>query len=154
MELRSARTEDTAIVRNIAVYTINTIYPRYYPSGVVTFFTEHHSVKNITDDITSGCVYILYDAGIPVGTVTIKENEILRLFVLPEHQSRGFGKYMLDIAESMVFAEFDSVIVDSSLPAQTVYLRRGYKEFEYIQLVTPDGDVLCYDRMEKTRQMP
>ena len=55
-------------------------------------FTEHHSDENIIRDIRAGIVYLLIsDEGIPVGTVTLTNNEIDRLFVLPSYQHRGSG---------------------------------------------------------------
>ncbi len=44
-------------------------------------------------DIRTGIVYLLIsDEGIPVGTVTLTNNEIDRLLVLPSFQHRGYAK--------------------------------------------------------------
>ena len=67
------------------------IYPMYYPHGAVLFFSEHHSDENIMRDIRTGIVYLLISGeGIPVGTVTLTNNEIDRLFVLPSFQHKGY----------------------------------------------------------------
>lgn len=63
----------------------------YVPKGAVDFFLEHHSKDNILGDIKKGIVYLCFDAlKNAVGTVTIKNNEICRLFVLPFYQNKGF----------------------------------------------------------------
>ncbi len=68
--------------------TIMKIHPHYYSAGTVNFF-QHHNISNITDDIKSGRVFIGYDeTENAIGTVTIKENEICRLFVLPIYQGQ------------------------------------------------------------------
>ncbi len=67
---------DLDIVRKITGSTIKSIYPRYYPAGAVEFFLMHHSDEHIVTDISDGRVYVLYEGGEPVGTVTISDNNI------------------------------------------------------------------------------
>ena len=38
---------------------------------------------------------LILDKEEAIGTVTIKENEICRLFVLPKYQHKGFGRQLL-----------------------------------------------------------
>ena len=91
MDIRKATLSDLSIIKRISEVTISEIYPHYYPKGAVDFFLEHHSKGNILDDIKKGIVYLCFDASQnAVGTVTIKNNEICRLFVLPFYQNKGF----------------------------------------------------------------
>lgn len=138
------------IVKQITHETISAIYPHYYPMGVVDFFLAHHSDEHIMEDIRAGVVYLLMHDNGPVGTVTIKGNEINRLFVLPQHQRKGFGRQLLDFAEEMIFMSHSTICLSSSLPAKRTYLNRGYIPLEAHQIVTENGDVLCYDWMQKT----
>ena len=135
------------LIRKISHETIKSVYPAYYPAGAVEFFLAHHSEEHIAADIADGKVWILYDEGNPVGTITISGNNINRLFVLPEYQHRGYGKAMLDYAETKILESQDCVLVDASLPAKQIYLRRGYKEIEYDIIKTDNGDFLCFDIM-------
>ena len=61
---------------------------------------------------------------------------------------------MLDYAETKILESQDCVLVDASLPAKQIYLRRGYKEIEYDIIKTDNGDFLCFDimRLEKNGQ--
>ena len=93
-------------------------------------------------------MYLLCADGVAAGTVTISGNEILRLFVLPEYQHRGYGKALLDFAENKILKGFQTVIIDASLPAKPIYKKRGYREMEYHMIQTENGDFLCYDVME------
>ena len=85
MQIRKATTQDLECVRELTRETICQIYPKYYPAGAVQFFLNHHCDGKISADIRQGCVYLAEDPadGI-VGTVTVKADEISRLFVLPE----------------------------------------------------------------------
>ena len=136
-------------VKYIVHKTIDKIYPRYYPKGAVEFFKAHHNNNSIMKDIRGNMVFILKEDDILVGTVTIKENEILRLFVLPEYQHKGFGRKLLDYAEKIISREYHEILIDASLPAKKIYKLRGYVEIEYNQILTESVDVLCYDVMTK-----
>ena len=87
-------------------------------------------------------MYILKDADAVVGTVTISEDSINRLFVLPEYQHKGYGRALLDFAEKKGLESFDHVQIDASFPAKRIYKLRGYKEIEYNIIETENGDYL------------
>lgn len=151
MEIVTAKKEDLEIVRKITRSTIKSIYPRYYPEGAVEFFLMHHSDEHIMADISDGRVFLLFENGVPVATVTVSANNINRLFVLPEFQHRGYGKTLLDFAEKKILQSYECVQIDASFPAKQIYLKRGYKEIEYNIIESDNGDYLCYDvmRLEK-----
>lgn len=129
--------------------TIYEVYPKYYPKGAVEFFLDHHNIDKISEDIYAGVVFAAEYNGTPVGTVTVNENEISRLFVLPEYQGRGIGGALLDFAEQMIFEHYGKVNLAASLSAKDIYLKRGYRETAFDRITTQNGDFLCYDTMEK-----
>ncbi len=147
MKIVLANESDLDTVRMIAQTTIKKIYPMYYPSGAVDFFSKHHSDDHIREDISKGKVYILIDGETHVGTVTVSEDSINRLFVLPEYQHKGFGTALLDFAEEKILRSYDHVRIDASFSAKRIYRMRGYKETEYNMIETENGDYLCYDVM-------
>ena len=149
MNIKKAVLSDAEMVKAITEQTINSVYPQYYPKGAVDFFLSHHNENNIKSDIEKGIVYVLYDNENAVGTVTIRDNEICRLFVLPEYQGKGFGGRLLDFAEKKIAENYGKIIIDASLPAKPIYLKRGYVFTEYHTIKTENGDFLCYDVMEK-----
>ena len=76
------------------------IWRNYYPKGAVAFFLSFHSEDNIMKDIERNRVFLCLDGSRnAVGTVTIKKNEISRLFVLPSYQGLGYGTEMRDFGE-------------------------------------------------------
>ena len=149
MQIIKAQSEKFDTIKRITHNTISEIYPHYYARGVVDFFLAHHNNENIMKDILAGIVYLILDGEEAVGTVTIKGNEICRLFVLPEYQHKGFGRQLLDFAEKMIVEEYTEIYLDSSLPAKSTYLKRGYIAVEARKIVAENGDVLCYDLMRK-----
>lgn len=150
MSIKLAQQSDCGIVKKITDTTINEIYPHYYPKGAVAFFLNHHSDESIANDISNDCVFLCCDLEHnAVGTVTIKKNEICRLFVLPQYQGNGYGKELLEFAETEIANHYNEIIIDASLSAKSIYLKRGYKETEYHKIKTEHNDYLCYDIMKK-----
>jgi len=149
MSIKKASLNDVEIVKEITYETINKIYPHYYPAGAVKFFIDHHDIDTIKNDIENGQVFIYYEGDDPVGTVSIMKNEIKRLFVLPDHQGKGYGGILLDYAEKCVGENYDHSRIDVSLSAKNIYLKRKYYFKEYHVLSTDNNDFLCYDVMGK-----
>lgn len=150
MSIRKAEISDLDIVKKISETTISEIYPHYYPKGAVEFFIEHHSERNILKDINEDNVFLCLDTQENiVGTVTIKQNEICRLFVLPIYQRNGYGKEMLDYAENAILSKYSTIVLDASLPAKKLYRKRGYTETGFFVIQANDNDFLCYDVMVK-----
>lgn len=144
-----AKENQVNIVREITQRTICEVYPQYYPAGAVEFFREHHNDVNIMKDIKNEIVFLLLDQEQYVGTVTIKNNEICRLFVLPEFQHHGYGRKLMEYAEENISSTYSEIVLDASLPAKNIYKLRGYTETEYRKILTEFGDYLCYDVMKK-----
>lgn len=147
--IRLAEIADLESVLQITQDTISEVYSHYYAEGVVGFFLEHHSREHILSDIKEGIVWLLEEDGSMAGTVTIKENAVNRLFVLPEWQSQGYGSQLMDFAENKIAEQFTQVHIDSSLAAKEMYLKRGYKEKKTCRIPSGNGDILIYDEMEK-----
>lgn len=149
--IRSAVLTESDKITELVRETIKAVYPKYYPAGAVEFFLAHHKPEKIASDIEAGKVYVILQDGVIVGTVTIDGNDIARLFVEPTKQGNGYGGKLIDFAENMIFGYSETVRLDSSLPAKSIYIKRGYKEKEYCKIFTDNGDYLCYDIMEREK---
>ena len=151
MEIIMAKITDLDIVKYICDTTINAIYPKYYPKGAVDFFINHHSKEHIKEDVKKNIVYVIKDSDKIIGTVTVLDNQMNRLFVLPEYHKKGYGKALITFSEELIFKKYDSIIIDASLPSKSLYLKIGFKEIEYNKILTSNGDYLCYDVMRKEK---
>lgn len=147
--IRLAKRQDLEHVLRITHDTITEIYSHYYAKGVVAFFLQHHSRENVLADIEKEIVWLLEEEGILLGTVTVKENAVNRLFVLPQYQHRGYGSHLMDFAETKIAENYSHVHIDSSLAAKEMYLKRGYREKKTCRIQADNGDILIYDEMEK-----
>ena len=108
MEIVKAQAGDLDVIKEITQTTIKAIYPKYYPAGAVDFFLAHHSDEHILSDISEENVYILEAECTAVGTVTVSNGNIYRLFVLPEYQHKGYGKALLNFVCLRYYSESDT----------------------------------------------
>lgn len=141
--------DSAALVAAIVKETIEAVYPHYYPAGAVKFFLDLHAEKQIKEAISKEEIYLAVAQGVTVGTGSIRGNEICRLFVLPKHQNKGYGSQLMDLLEEKIFENHETVHVDASFPAESMYLKRGYSFVSYERIETENGDFLCYHIMEK-----
>ena len=100
-----------------------------------------------------GTMYAIFDDDLRAVCVVTDEGEgileLKNLAVSPAHQKKGYGRELLDFAEGKVREEYSEIVIDASLPAKSIYLKRGYKEISYNKILTDNGDYLCYDVMVK-----
>lgn len=148
-EMQLKRADCPAKVTEIVEKTIKAIYPHYYPSGAVQFFLDLHSEQNIGKAMEKEEIYFAVLQEKIVGTGSIRGNEICRLFILPEYQGKGYGSRMMDLLEDRVLRQYQTVHIDASFPAESMYLKRGYSIVSYEKIETEGGDFLCYHTMEK-----
>lgn len=150
MEIRKAMIDDLNAVTQITHETMREVFPHYYPQGAIEVFFSYNSRQNIETDIKEGRVYLLIDDGESLGTVTIKGNEIDRLFVYPRCQGKGYGTALLDFAEKEIAGQgYGNIMLGATLSGKHIYKRHGYVETEYYTFKTANGDCLCVDMMSK-----
>lgn len=134
--------------------TILHTYPFYYAKGAVDFFICRHNLWAIQSDIMNSQVYVYEINDEIIGSVTVKQDEIYRLFVLPEYQHRGYGEELLTFAEKKLTEKNVLLRLDASLPSKDFFLKRGYKEKAYRKIQLDTGDFYCYDVMTKKEPFP
>lgn len=136
-------------IHKIVQITVKDVFPKYYPLEVVDFFCELHSENNIKNDILNGRVYALFDNDILIGTGSFDENHITRVYVLPEYQHKDFGTYIINELEKNIKMNYDTAVLDASLPAVMLYEKLGYKIIKHNKYELNNGAVLIYGIMKK-----
>ena len=152
MEYRLANTKDAKEICEIAQDTIRKVYPKYYLPEIVDMFCELHNEDNIGADIKNESVYVILENNKIIGTGTIKENHITRVYVLPEFQGKGFGTFIMKKLEEKIGKQYDKAELDASLPACKLYYNLGYKTIDHGILECAGGVILVYEIMEKKLQ--
>lgn len=93
-----------------------------YPSNVIAELKETRgSAKCIRELIENEHVFVADDEGRIKGMVSIKDNEITKLYIDPHYQRKGIGKQLFTYAESFIRSHgyqdmFLGVVAQTPLP--------------------------------------
>ena len=149
MQYRLAKPEDANAIYEIVQDTIKRVYPKYYLPEIVDMFCEYHNKENISEDIKNENTYVLLENSKIIGTGTIKENHITRVYVLPDFQGKGFGTYIMNQLETEIGKQHDRAELDASLPACRLYYNRAYQTIDHDIWECANGVIQVYEIMEK-----
>ena len=149
MRFTLATQENAREIYELVQKTVKTIYPRYYLPEIVDMFCEYHSIEKIEEDIANGRTYKLIIDNLLIGSGTIKDNHINRVYVLPEYQNKGYGSYLMSKLEMIIAKIYATASIDASLPACRLYEKLGYKTTEHGIWECANGVIQIYEIMEK-----
>ena len=127
LAIKEARLDQTDEINEIVSETIKEIYSKYYSDEVVDFFLELHNRDNIHNDISEGNTYVIGCGASILGTGTMNQNAISRVYVTPNNQHEGIGTKLMDYLEKEIIKNYSYVNIDVSLPAAEFYRKRGYE---------------------------
>jgi len=149
MDFQLANKNNLEQVYELVQETIQVVYPRYYLPEIVDMFREYHSREHVLQDITARNTYILWVGDTIVGTGTIQENHITRVYVLPRFQGKGYGTYIMKQLEERIRKNYDTIDIDASLPACRLYQRLGYTTVDHGIWECKNGVIQVYEIMKK-----
>ena len=82
----------------------------------MNFFLELHNRENIHNDILEGNTYVIGCGAAILGTGTMNQNTISRVYVTPNNQHEGIGSKLMDYLEEEIIKNYSYVNIDASLP--------------------------------------
>jgi GNAT superfamily N-acetyltransferase len=120
--------DDVDDVRVLICRTIRISYQRAYSPQAIAFFEDYHSLDNIRRDARQGTTLVAFMEKAIVGTGTLLDGEIKRVFVDPEHQGRGVGReLMMSLIAEARTQGLRSVSLDASLVSRGMYEHLGFR---------------------------
>lgn len=149
--IREFQNADLAAVRSLVHRAITTCYPGHYCPEAVRFFVNYHEGEAILRDAETGCTIVLDKGGRLLGTGTLVDDEIKRVFVAPAFQKQGLGRRILQHLEELATLQGARIVkLDASLPSKMFYDRLGYVTTEAAFLPVENGRRLDFFKMQKT----
>jgi GNAT superfamily N-acetyltransferase len=141
---------DLDVIKKLIHHTIDMCYSNAYPREAIKFFKDWHCDDRILKQSKEGYTIVLEKNNQIIGTGTIVDNHIMRVFVEPAFQKQGFGKLIMrKLEEKAVSLGIDVVILDASLPSKKFYDLLGYKTLEKTFIPVENGERLDFYKMEK-----
>ncbi len=148
--VREYKRKDLSQLEFIVQTTIKKSYTGIYPEEAVEYFLNLHSKENMEKDIPKGCTFMLELEGEIIASGSIVENEIKRVFVLPEYQGRGYGRKIMEkIEETALNDGITRVELCASLPSKDFYLALGYEIVRFTHFLVNNNKKLEYYDMGK-----
>jgi GNAT superfamily N-acetyltransferase len=150
IRIRRFRLDDLPVVRELIYNTIDICYLADYPKEAIKFFKEYHCEENILKGAAEGWTIVLEENNQIIGTGTIIDDHIMRVFVNPKFQKRGLGKLIMNkLEEKAISTGVRAVKLDASLPSKKFYDSLGYATSETTYLEVEHGKKLHYYKMDK-----
>lgn len=126
--IRPASEADASRIAEIIItnYRVN-FYPFFRND---TYYFGELNVVSMASEYSEGSENLrntyVYDDGVVKGVIRLKENEIEKLFVEPQFQSRGIGAKLLEFAVEAMNAEFLWVL-EYNKRGIAFYRRHGFE---------------------------
>ncbi len=150
IKIRRFEKTDLADVRILIYKTIDTCYSDIYCPEAVRFFKDWHCDDRILKDANQGYTIVLEKGNQIIGTGTIVDNNIVRVFVDPVFQKHGFGKLIMNkLEEKAISLGIKDVKLDASIPSKKFYDLLDYVTIEETFLEVENNKRLDYYKMEK-----
>jgi len=150
MEIRRFEKGDLGEVKRVIDQTIEVSYREVYPPEAIDFFKEYHSEEHILDDAEKGYSIVVLIEGRIVGTGTLLETNIRRVFVYPSAQRRGIGKRIMeDLEDRARMMGVKTVDLASSLVSKEFYDSLNYVCEEQTFIPLENDEKLVYYEMRK-----
>ncbi len=151
ISIREFKPSDLGVVKNLINSTVETCYPDAYVKESIQFFKDWHCDENILKHSKEGYTIVLEKNSDIVGTGTIVGDEIMRVFVGPAFQTRGFGKLIIrKLEEKAVSLGIDVVKLDATIPSKKFYDSLGYVTLEETYLDVANNKRLDFYKMKKS----
>ena len=149
IKMRKFKLSDLDTVRDLIHNTIDINYSRAYSAESIKYFKDYHNDKNILKDAKEGYIIVLESNNQIIGTGTIINDYITRVFVNPKFHKQGLGKLiMMKLQTKALSAGIKTVKLDSTLTAKKFYDSLGYKTIKKTFVKVENGKKLYYYKMK------
>jgi GNAT superfamily N-acetyltransferase len=130
-KIRPFMDSDAEVLHQLIYQTIDDAYTGVYGPKAIQYFKDYHSSSQILDDARQGQTMVLELNERIVGTGTICEQNIRRVFISPAFQGRSFGRMVMETLEKKaLLMGLHHLNLDASLSSQDFGKEFGLKWVE------------------------
>ena len=104
----------------------------------VAMHTPERQQEYIQNKMNNGSKFYMLVEGRPIGVVSVKENLIEDLYILPDKQNMGYGTKLLQFAVEQCTGTPTLWILENNTNAKRLYQKMGFQETGRIHAIT-DG---------------
>jgi GNAT superfamily N-acetyltransferase len=138
--MRQAAVNDLSQLLNLVHHTIDISYRDIYHAEAIQAFKDYHSVENLTHDLETGYIIVAEHKDKIIGTGTLLDTNIRRVFISPEHQQYGLGRRIaLELERKARSQGLTSIDLSASLGSRIFWVNLGF-EFQKEAFITVAND--------------
>ena len=98
-----------------------------YTLEQIDSLADYYTPDNFCLDRDKKMIYVCVDGSRTVGTATLRDDEVMAVFILPEYQRKGIGTRLMNMLENdAVRGGLYKVWLVAVLPAVDFYEKHGY----------------------------
>jgi len=133
MKIRIARKKDARKISILRRKTLKEINKNDYPEIFLQFLINENSMLGIINKMADRDMFCMWKGDTLLGTIELKGNKILGLFIKSSEGRKGIGTKLMDFIESYALSKkIKQVRLYSTRSAFNFYKKRGYR-------LTPSG---------------
>ena len=127
VNIRLFKKADIEDVWALVQHTICVSYRPDYSPEAIRFFQDYHPREKILDDAANGMILVAVKGQEIVGTGTIREVHIRRVFIYPSHQGQGIGSLIASELEAHAVRKgWMTVDLSSAIGSRIFWESRGF----------------------------
>ena len=121
----SSNIHDAAVIHSVSWQES---HRSFCDADFVALYSPEHQEEYLLQKMNNGSRIFMLIHQNPIGIVSVTDNLIEDLYVLPDHQSRGFGSMLLQYAINQCSAAPTLWILENNTRAQKLYERKGFRK--------------------------
>lgn len=150
LNIRPFTEADLDTVWELVQRTIGISYQPDYSPEAIRFFQDYHPREKILDDAANGRIIVAEQQGKIVGTGTLRDAHIRRVFIDPESQGQGTGSIIAAELETQAISNgWKTVDLSAALGSRRFWESRGFYISEENFTPVEDNLVIHYFTMTK-----
>ena len=131
----SSNIHDAAVIHSVSWQES---HRSFCNEGFIALHTPEHQEEYLLQKMNTGSRIFMLIHQNPIGIVSLKDNLIEDLYVLPDYQNRGYGSMLLRYAISQSNGKPTLWILENNTRAQRLYQRVGFRQTGNRNIIT-DG---------------
>jgi GNAT superfamily N-acetyltransferase len=140
--------DDVPEVRSLVERTVRRSYRSVYGEAAIEFFVRYHGEEEIRRVLREGVSLVALRGPEIVGTATLRDGVMTRVFVDPDMQGLGIGGHLMRaLIDRAREEDLKEVRLDASLVSRAVYEHMGFVLLAHRSHDLGDGDTLPYHEM-------
>ena len=151
IHLRQMKKSDLQSVYKLIQNTIQVSYADVYPPEAIEFFKNYHNQDNIFKDAASGYSIVAESDGLILGTGTLLEMNVRRVYIDPQHQHQGIGQLIVKKLEQKAKSlGLEKLDLSASSKSRTFWEFMGFVFTGEFFIPVANGKKLIFYEMIKT----